>query len=193
MTQMKVFTSTHIHSNVVRGIPNLLKDFLPNSNCSARTEADLCITLIWKNGRNFTWNWFCHNFLPKFIYFSVGKDLELVTSPTSNSLLKGEVNLLRYFSRRFNLFNIGSLADKEIDSMENTFDLIYSEFWSSGQANTLIENLIGKKDPQFLVNKKFSPVDVLAMTIFSNIKKPNNLAQNYVKKCQAALTQGKVF
>ena len=120
----------------------------------------------------------------------MGKDLELVSSPTSNSLLKGEVNLLRYFSRRFNLFNIGSLTDKEIDSMENTFDLIYSEFWSSGQANTLIENLMGKKDPQFLVNKKFSPVDVLAMTIFNNTKKPNNLAQNYVKKCQAALTQG---
>ena len=77
--------------------------------------------------------------------------------------------------------------------MENTFDLIHSEFWSSGQANTLIENLIGKKDPQFLVNKKFSPVDVLAMTIINNTKKPNNLAQNYVKKCQAALTQGKVF
>ena len=120
----------------------------------------------------------------------MGKDLELVTSPTSNSLLKGEVNLLRYFSRRFNLFNIGSLTDKEIDSMENTFDLIHSELWSSGQVNTMIENLMGKKEPQFLVNKKFSPVDVLAMAIFSNTKKPNNLAQNYVKKCQAALTQG---
>ena len=121
----------------------------------------------------------------------MGKDLELVTSPTSNSLLKGEVNLLRYFSRRFNLFNNSNLTQKEIDSMENTFDLIHSEIWNSGQANNLIENLMGKKEPQFLVNKKFSPVDVLAMTIFKNTKKPNNLAQNYVNKCQQALTQGK--
>jgi hypothetical protein len=133
MNQMKIFTSTHIHSNVVKGIPNLLKDFLPNSNCSARTESDLCLTLIWKN---------------------VGKDLELVTSPTSNSLLKGEVNLLRYFSRRFNLFNIGNLTEKEVHCLENTFDLIHSELWSAGQANTLVENLMGKKEPQFLVGKK---------------------------------------
>ena len=85
------------------------------------------------------------------------------------------------------------MNDSETESLENTFDLIHSEIWSSGQVNNLIENLMGKKDPQFLVNKKFSPVDVLAMTIFKNTKKPNNLAQNYVKNCQQALTQGKFF
>lgn len=50
LSQLKVFITTHVHSSVIKGIPNLLKDFLPSSNCDSRTQANVCITLIWKNG-----------------------------------------------------------------------------------------------------------------------------------------------
>ena len=37
--------------------------------------------------------------------------MELVTSPTSISVIKGEVNLLRYVSRRFNVFSVNELDE----------------------------------------------------------------------------------
>ena len=48
---LKIFTSSHVHSSFLNKIPNELVDFLPNSNCSSRSEADLCVTLIWKDGK----------------------------------------------------------------------------------------------------------------------------------------------
>ena len=48
---LKVFTSSHVHSSFLNKIPNELEDFLPNSNCNSRGEADLCVTLIWKDGK----------------------------------------------------------------------------------------------------------------------------------------------
>ena len=37
--------------------------------------------------------------------------MELVTSPTSTAVIKGEVNLLRYVSRRFNVFSVNELDE----------------------------------------------------------------------------------
>merc|ERR1711962_730358 len=65
-----------------------LKDFLPVSNCSSRSKADLCVTLIWNSG----------------------KETELATSPTSSLLVKGEINFLKHFSRRFTLFNLSEMT-----------------------------------------------------------------------------------
>merc|ERR1712166_430219 len=93
----KVFTSAHIHSSLPKGIPNKLKDFLPASNCASRSKADLCVTLIWTNG----------------------KETELAASPTSSLLVKGEINLLRYFARRFNLFNTNELTEIHLAQAES--------------------------------------------------------------------------
>ena len=48
---MNVFTATHLHSSVTKNLPNTLEDYLPNPNCESRTKADICMTLIWKDGK----------------------------------------------------------------------------------------------------------------------------------------------
>ena len=52
---LKIFTSTHLHSSVVQKLPANLNDFFPESDIK-RSEADLCITLIWKEGKSSDWN-----------------------------------------------------------------------------------------------------------------------------------------
>ena len=47
---LTIFTATHLHSSVTKNLPTALEDFLPGPNCASRTIADLCITLIWKEG-----------------------------------------------------------------------------------------------------------------------------------------------
>ena len=49
-SSLNVFTSAHIHSSV-KCLPNSLEDFLPMSNCNSRSKANLCVTLIWKDGK----------------------------------------------------------------------------------------------------------------------------------------------
>jgi len=128
---LKIFTSSHVHSSFLNKIPNELVDFLPNSNCSSRSEADLCVTLIWKD---------------------VGKDMELVTSPTSTAVIKGEVNLLRYVSRRFNVFSVNELDEINIQVVENLLDTFHAEKWSSGSnISSVVENSLKKS--QFLAKK----------------------------------------
>ena len=50
--RFNVYTATHVHSSIVKGVPNALQDFLPTQNCEIRMKADICITLIWKEGKN---------------------------------------------------------------------------------------------------------------------------------------------
>jgi len=163
---LKVFTSSHVHSSFLSKIPNELEDFLPNSNCNSRGEADLCVTLIWKD---------------------VGLDMELVTSPTSTSVIKGEVNLLRYVSRRFNVFSVNELDEISIQVVESLLDTFHAEKWSSGSNITsMVENSLKKS--QFLA-KKFSLADVYAMSILKKTKN-NKPILEWLKRCDLALKQG---
>ena len=43
------FTSCHVHSSLLKPLAQNLRDFLPQG-CQNRTEAQVCITLIWKEG-----------------------------------------------------------------------------------------------------------------------------------------------
>lgn len=163
---LKIFTSSHVHSSFLNKIPNELVDFLPNSNCSSRSEADLCVTLIWKD---------------------VGKDMELVTSPTSTAIIKGEVNLLRYVSRRFNVFSVNELDEITIQVVENLLDTFHADKWSSGSnISSVVENSLKKS--QFLA-KKFSLADIYAMSMLKKTKN-NKPILEWLKRCDLALKQG---
>ena len=73
---LSVHTSCHTHSSVT-SLPPQCQSFLPEAEMS-RTSAQVRITLIWKE---------------------VGRDCELMVSPLTQTLVKGEVNILRYFAR----------------------------------------------------------------------------------------------
>ena len=51
----------------------------------------------------------------------------MATSPTSSLLVKGEINLLRYFARRFNLFNANEMTEIHLAQTESLLDSIYCE------------------------------------------------------------------
>ena len=51
----------------------------------------------------------------------------MATSPTSSLLVKGEINLLRYFARRFNLFNANEMTEIHLAQAESLLDSTYCE------------------------------------------------------------------
>ena len=119
---LSVHTSCHTHSSVT-SLPPALASFLPVSEVS-RTQAQVRVTLIWKE---------------------VGKDAELMVSPLNQTLIKGEVNILRYISRLFpSLLPYESLSPlTEVDAM---LDTISSLVWAAPRERqplmrTLVTNL----------------------------------------------------
>ena len=106
-TNMKVFTSMHCHSSVSK-LPAHLSSFLPTPQVE-RGHANLKITLIWKE---------------------VGKDCELMVSPISQSLIRGEVNLIRFFARMFPaIFSYETSSSAAI--IDSLLDNVTSLLWSS--------------------------------------------------------------
>ena len=66
-------------------------------------------------------------FLQLNCYFFLGNETEMATSPTSSLLVKGEINLLRYFARRFNLFNANEMTEIHLAQAESLLDSTYCE------------------------------------------------------------------
>ena len=137
---LSVHTSCHTHSSVT-SLPPALASFLPVSEVS-RTQAQVRMTLIWKE---------------------VGRDAELMVSPLNQTLIKGEVNILRYISRLFpSLLPYESLSPlAEVDAM---LDTISSLVWAAPRERqplmrTLVTNL-GKST--FLSGK----LSLTLMTVF---------------------------
>lgn len=160
---------------MTEGIPNALEDFLPDSNCKSRTSADVCITLIWKN------------------VGGGGKDLECITSPTASSFLRGEVNLLRYFFRRFNLFNFNSLDEIRQIKNEALIDSLHAEFvWGSGKVHQLMSTILDPalKKSQFLNGIVVSIADVFAYSIMtqSGTNKMAPAIQQWMQRCKTAFS-----
>lgn len=178
---LKVFTSSHVHSTVKQSLPQNIREFLPPSNCQSRTEANIRITLIWKEDGN--------------------RDPECFVTMLPNHAIKGEINLLRFLNRYFGLLSVppedGEISLAITDEM---MDRIYSCIvWGPGPAK--IDN--GKCSQSFL--KEIEKIISKQMFLHSaNIKEPglidmyacaslkgafwtNNQTrtiQDYVKTCQ---------
>merc|ERR1711962_1330819 len=146
-----------------------LKDFLPVSNCSSRSKADMCVTLIWNSG----------------------KETELATSPTSSLLVKGEINFLKYFSRRFNLFNLSEMTEIQTAQAESLLESLYCDvMWGAGNLDKMVTGtleLILKKS-QFLTCGKLSIADVYAYALISSEKsgKHSKFLKEWQKRCEQA-------
>ena len=106
-TTMNVFTSMHCHSSVSK-LPAHLSSFFPPPQVE-RGQANLKITLIWKE---------------------VGRDCELMVSPFSQSLIRGEVNFIRFFARIFpTIFSYETSTSTAI--IDSLLDNVTSLLWSS--------------------------------------------------------------
>jgi len=90
---LKIFTACHVHSSAKR-VPNNVIDFLPSSNCTSRMNANVRITLIWKE--------------------DVTRDPDCFVTMLPNHKIKGEVNLLRFLNRNFGLLRDKSFSDAPI-------------------------------------------------------------------------------
>ena len=81
------------------------------------------------------------------VIFFVGNETEMATSPTSSLLVKGEINLLRYFARRFNLFNANEMTEIHLAQAESLLDSTYCEgktFFSIFQWNKVLDEALHK-------------------------------------------------
>merc|ERR1719167_908698 len=104
---LTVHTSCHTHCSV-NSLPPNVQSFLPITDIP-RSSAQVRITLIWSE---------------------VGKDCELMVSPLVQTSIKGESNLLRYFSRLFpTIFPYESLSN--LMAVDNMLDSVSSLLWAT--------------------------------------------------------------
>jgi len=103
---LRVHTSCHTHCSVSSLPPNV-QSFLPVTEV-ARSTAQVRITLIWTE---------------------LDKECELMVSPLAQTVIKGETNILRYFSRLFpTILPYESLPN--LMSVDNMLDSVSSLMWA---------------------------------------------------------------
>jgi len=143
--KMKVFTSVHCHS-CVTSLPAHLSSFLPEPQ-GERGQADIKITLIWKD---------------------VGGQCELMVSPVIQSVIRGEVNLLRYFARAFPSMFLYE-RDNRSGAIDNILDSVTSLLWATPKDRQPILRplavILGKSS--HLLGEELSIAD---LALFSAIK-----------------------
>jgi len=102
-----VHATSHTHCSV-NSLPPNVQSFLPITDIP-RSSAQVRITLIWSE---------------------VGKDCELMVSPLVQTSIKGESNILRYFSRLFpTIFPYESLSN--LMAVDNMLDSVSSLLWAT--------------------------------------------------------------
>ena len=103
------------------------------------------------------------------------------------SVIKGENNLLRYFSRRFGLFQSKDQALAKVAAQEQMLDSIYLEKnWGSGNVGKMIEPCL--KQSPYLESSEMSLADVLAFSIITNDKgRWPPKVQDWLKRCDESL------
>jgi len=150
---LSVHTSCHTHSSVT-SLPKQCQAFLPESKVS-RSAAQVRITLIWKD---------------------VGKDCELMVSPLKQTVIKGEVNVLRYFARLFPTI----LPYENIENLDNVnsmLDTVSSLLWSlPKERQPLMRTLVNSlgKSP-FLAGQNISVVDLALYSLVKQLSLEKDL------------------
>jgi len=145
---VKVYSTVHCHSSV-SNLPSHLNQFLPAPTVE-RGEAHVKITLIWKE---------------------VGAECELMVSPISQTYIRGEVNIIRYFSRLYpSLLQYEN--DASVSAVDTMLDSVTSLMWAQPKdrqpiLRPLAVNL-GRKE--YLCGDKFGIAD---LALFSALKQLN--------------------
>jgi len=104
---LSVFTSCHIHSSIPSPKQRAsLLSFLPTTQ-AARATAQVRLTLIWTE---------------------LGRDCELVVSPITQSVIRGEVNVLRYLARLFP--SVLPYESLDVHLQDQLLDSVHSLAWA---------------------------------------------------------------
>jgi len=104
---LRIHTTTHVHSSQTKPLPNKLVGFLEaGSNHANRSDADVKVALIWKD---------------------VGPDPVCTIGLLPSDCVRGEVNLLRFLGRVFNLGNYNVLNGAKSHVEEELLDQIHSQ------------------------------------------------------------------
>jgi len=103
---LSVHTTCHSHSSV-SNLPTALLSFLPTSQTS-RATAQVRLTLIWTDVET--------------------RDCELLVSPLNQSVIKGEVNVLRYLARLFP--SLLSYESSDCSVQDQLLDSVHCLAWA---------------------------------------------------------------
>ena len=105
---LSVHTSHHSHSSLSAPAGPALLSFLPASTVS-RSQAQVRLTIIWSE---------------------VGRECEVMVSPLTQTVLKGEVNVLRYLARLFPSL-LSYEAQPGLSSLDSMLDTVSSLVWAA--------------------------------------------------------------
>ena len=108
---LTVATSLHCHSSLSSSSPGAsssLLSFLPASSVP-RSQAQVRLTVIWSE---------------------VGRECEVMVSPLTQTVLKGEVNVLRYLARLFPSL-LSYEAQPGLSSLDSMLDTVSSLVWAA--------------------------------------------------------------
>ena len=105
---LSVHTSLHCHSSLSAPAGPALLSFLPGGDVS-RSQAQVRLTIIWSE---------------------VGRECEVMVSPLTQTVLKGEVNVLRYLARLFPSL-LSYEAQPGLSSLDSMLDTVSSLLWAS--------------------------------------------------------------
>jgi len=104
---LTVHTASHTHSSVTTTLDSQLANLLPTTQVS-RATAQVRLTLIWTE---------------------VGPDCELMVSPLTQSVIKGEVNMLRYLARLFPSILPYESTGPRVELVDSLLDSVTSLCW----------------------------------------------------------------
>jgi hypothetical protein len=121
------------------------------------------------------------------LWVLVGRDPECIESVLSSGAIRGEANLIRFFSRNFNLVGYENNSDAAVTTkVDSQLDTIHSQlFWGDEKSfSKTLEDLV-KKEEFFGGRGGPNAADLLAFSVLEG-KKNSASIQNWVKKCKAA-------
>jgi len=156
---VSVHTSCHTHCSVA-SLPDQCHAFLPTTDVS-RATAQVRITLIWKD---------------------VGRDCEMMVSPLTQTMVKGEVNVLRYLSRLFpSLLSYESLGN--ITAVDSMLDSVASLLWvPTKERQPLMRSLVNSLGRnQFLTGNALRIVDLALFSVIKQLKLEKELQPELAK------------
>lgn len=142
---LSVATSLHHHSSLSSTAAPALLTFLPASSVP-RSRAQVRLTVIWSE---------------------VGRECEVMVSPLAQTVLQGEVNLLRYLARLF-----PSLLSYEtqpgLSCLDSMLDTVSSLLWAAPRdRQPLLRSLAGNltKQSRYLAGKHFCSQQRICSTV----------------------------
>ena len=136
---LSVATSLHCHSSLSSlspGAPSDLLSFLPASSVP-RSQAQVRLTVIWSE---------------------VGRECEVMVAPLAQSILRGEVSLLRYLARLFPSL-LSYEAQPGLSSLDSMLDTVSSLLWAAARDRQPLLRALGlnlSQQSRYLAGRDYS-------------------------------------